>query len=44
MLDGCKRFASYYNKEKFKLKVAKWRTPKKKKELDSDQIDYSLIR
>jgi hypothetical protein len=28
ILDGCKRFASYY-KEKFKIKVAKWDTPKK---------------
>jgi hypothetical protein len=30
MLDGCKRFASYYSKEKFKIKEAKWGTPKKK--------------
>jgi len=29
-LDGCKRFASYYIKEKLKIKVAKWGTPKKK--------------
>ncbi len=28
ILDGCKRFASYY-KEKLKIKVAKWGTPKK---------------
>jgi hypothetical protein len=29
ILYGCKRFASYYIKEKLKLKVAKWGTPKK---------------
>jgi hypothetical protein len=29
VLDGCKRFASYYIKEKLKIKVAKWGTPKK---------------
>jgi hypothetical protein len=29
ILDGCKRFASYYTKEKLKIKVAKWGTPKK---------------
>ena len=29
ILDGCKQFASYYIKEKFKIKVAKWVTPKK---------------
>jgi hypothetical protein len=29
ILDGCKRFASYYIKEKLKIKVAKWGTPKK---------------
>jgi hypothetical protein len=29
ILDGCKRFASYYIKEKLKIKVAKWDTPKK---------------
>jgi hypothetical protein len=29
ILDECKRFASYYIKEKLKLKVAKWGTPKK---------------
>ncbi len=28
ILDGCKRFASYY-KEKLEIKVAKWGTPKK---------------
>jgi hypothetical protein len=28
ILDGCKRFASYYIKEKLKIKVAKWGTPK----------------
>jgi hypothetical protein len=28
ILDGCKRFASYYSKEKWKIKVAKWCTPK----------------
>ena len=28
MLDGCKQFDSYYNKEKFKIKVAKWGRPK----------------
>jgi hypothetical protein len=28
-LDGCKQFASYYIKEKLKIKVAKWGTPKK---------------
>jgi hypothetical protein len=28
ILDGCKRFASYYIKEKLKVKVAKWGTPK----------------
>ncbi len=27
ILDGCKRFASYYIKEKLKIKVAKWGTP-----------------
>ncbi len=31
ILDGCKRFASYYIKEKLKIKVAEWGTPKKKK-------------
>jgi hypothetical protein len=30
ILDGCKRFASYNIKEKLKIKVAKWGTPKKK--------------
>jgi hypothetical protein len=29
MLDGCKRFASYYIKEQLKIKVAQWGTPKK---------------
>ncbi len=29
LLDGCKQFASYYIKEKLKIKVAKWGTPKK---------------
>ncbi len=29
ILDGCKRFACYYIKEKLKIKVAKWGTPKK---------------
>jgi hypothetical protein len=29
ILDGCKRFASYYIKEKLKIEVAKWGTPKK---------------
>jgi hypothetical protein len=29
ILDGRKRFASYYIKEKLKIKVAKWGTPKK---------------
>jgi hypothetical protein len=29
ILDGCERFASYYIKEKLKIKVAKWGTPKK---------------
>ncbi len=29
ILDGCKRFASYYTKETLKIKVAKWDTPKK---------------
>jgi hypothetical protein len=29
ILDGCKQFASYYIKEKLKIKVAKWSTPKK---------------
>ncbi len=29
ILDGCKQFASYYIKEKLKIKVAKWGTPKK---------------
>jgi hypothetical protein len=29
ILDGCKRVASYYIKEKLKIKVAKWGTPKK---------------
>jgi hypothetical protein len=30
ILDGCKRFAIYYiKKEKLKIKVAKWGTPKK---------------
>ncbi len=28
ILDGCKRFASYYIKENLKIKVAKWGTPK----------------
>jgi hypothetical protein len=28
ILDGCKQFASYYIKEKLKIKVAKWGTPK----------------
>ena len=28
IMDGCKRFASYYIKEKLKIKVAKWGTPK----------------
>ncbi len=30
ILDGCKRFVSYYIKEKLKIKVCKWDTPKKK--------------
>jgi hypothetical protein len=36
ILDGCKQFASYYIKEKLKIKVAKWGTPKKniKKEME----------
>ena len=29
IIDGCKRIASYYIKEKLKIKVAKWGTPKK---------------
>ena len=29
ILDRCERFASYYIKEKLKLKVAKWGTSKK---------------
>jgi hypothetical protein len=29
ILDGCKQFASYYFKEKLKIKVAKWGAPKK---------------
>ena len=29
ILDGCKTFASYYIKEKLKIKVAEWGTPKK---------------
>ncbi len=29
ILDGCKQFASYYIKEKLKIKVAKWGIPKK---------------
>jgi hypothetical protein len=29
ILDGCKRFASYYIKEKLKIKVAKWGPTKK---------------
>jgi hypothetical protein len=29
ILDGCKQFDSYYIKEKLKIKVAKWGTPKK---------------
>jgi hypothetical protein len=28
-LDGCKRWASYYIKEKLKIKIAKWGTPTK---------------
>ncbi len=28
ILDGCKQLASYYIKEKLKIKVAKWGTPK----------------
>ena len=28
IVDGCKRFASYYIEEKLKIKVAKWGTPK----------------
>jgi hypothetical protein len=28
ILDGCKQFASDYIKEKLKIKVAKWGTPK----------------
>jgi hypothetical protein len=28
ILDGCKQFATYYIKEKLKIKVAKWGTPK----------------
>ncbi len=42
-LDGCKRFASYYIKEKLKIKVAKWGTPKKylkKKKLDQLCIPF----
>ena len=31
ILDGCKRFASYYIKEKLKINVAKWGAPKIKK-------------
>ncbi len=30
ILDKCKQFASYYIKEKLKIKVAKWGIPKKK--------------
>jgi hypothetical protein len=29
ILDGCKRFSSYYIREKLKIKVAKWGTPEK---------------
>ena len=29
ILIGCKQFAIYYTKEKLKIKVAKWGTPKK---------------
>ncbi len=29
ILVGCKQFASYYIKEKLKIKVTKWGTPKK---------------
>ncbi len=38
ILDGCNQFASYYIKEKLKIKVAKWGTPKniKKKKLCYD--------
>jgi hypothetical protein len=35
ILDGCKRFASYYIKEKLKIKVAKWGTPKKYLKINS---------
>ena len=38
ILDGCKQFASYYIKEKLKIKVAKMGTPKKKrKDRDRDR-------
>ncbi len=53
ILDGCKRFANYYIKEKLKIKVAKWGTPKKylKKNFINFQFtlhmltikDYNLI-
>ena len=29
IVDGCKRFASYYIEEKLKIKVAKWKKKKK---------------
>jgi hypothetical protein len=29
LLNGCKRFATYYIKEKLKIKVAEWGAPKK---------------
>jgi hypothetical protein len=43
-LDGCKRFASYYIKEKLKkIKVAKWDRPKKlKKQTLRDQFSWTF--
>ena len=44
ILDGCKQFASYYIKDKLKIKVAKWGPPKsiyKKKIFGLEkQIDF----
>ncbi len=40
IVDGCKRFASYYIKEKLKINVAKWGAPKKKRILATIHLNY----
>ena len=42
ILDECKQFARYYIKEKLKIKVAEWGTPKFKKKKDCISIAITI--